>query len=131
MSMHDPISDFLTRIRNASTARKQRVAMPSSKAKAAIAAVLRDEGYIKDYWVEGDTAKPTLVIELKYFQNRPVIEQLQRVSRPGLRIYRGVGELPKVWGGLGVSIISTSRGVMSDVQARAAGHGGEVPCTVA
>lgn len=131
MSMHDPISDFLTRIRNASTARKQRVAMPSSKAKAAIAAVLRDEGYIKDYWVEGDTAKPTLVIELKYFQNRPVIEQLQRVSRPGLRIYRGVGELPKVWGGLGVSIISTSRGVMSDVQARAAGHGGEVLCTVA
>jgi len=129
--MHDPISDFLTRIRNASTARKQRVAMPSSKAKAAIAAVLRDEGYIKDYWVEGDTAKPTLVIELKYFQNHPVIEKLQRVSRPGLRIYRGVGELPKVWGGLGVSIISTSRGVMSDVQARAAGHGGEVLCTVA
>ncbi len=130
MSMSDPIADMLTRIRNAQRAEKASVSMPASKMKQAIAAVLKDEGYILDYRVEDVDGKPSLVIELKYFQGRPVIEHLQRVSRPGLRIYRGKDELPDVNGGLGVAIVSTSRGVMSDRKAREVGEGGEIICTV-
>ena len=131
MSMTDPIADMLTRIRNAHAANKVRVSMPSSKLKAAVAEVLKDEGYIKDYRVGGDERKPELSVELKYFEGRPVIEHLQRVSTPGRRIYRGHGSLPKVLGGLGVSIVSTSRGVMSDRAAREQGIGGEIICEVA
>lgn len=131
MSMTDPIADMLTRIRNAHAASKSRVQMPSSKVKVAIAEVLKNEGYITGFGVEGDDAKPTLSVELKYFDGRPVIEHLQRVSTPGRRIYRGHGELPKVLGGLGVSIVSTSRGVMSDRSARELGIGGEIICEVA
>ncbi|HHH47248.1 MAG TPA: 30S ribosomal protein S8 [Thiotrichales bacterium] len=130
MSMSDPIADMLTRIRNAQRAEKASVGMPASKMKQAIAAVLKDEGYILDYRVEDVDGKPSLVIDLKYFQGRPVIEHLQRVSRPGLRIYRGKDELPDVNGGLGVAIVSTSRGVMSDRKAREVGEGGEIICTV-
>ncbi len=130
MSMSDPIADMLTRIRNAQRAEKASVSMPASKMKQAIAAVLKDEGYILDYCVEDVDGKPSLVIDLKYFQGRPVIEHLQRVSRPGLRIYRGKDELPDVNGGLGVAIVSTSRGVMSDRKAREVGEGGEIICTV-
>lgn len=130
MSMSDPIADFLTRIRNGQRAGKTQVCVPSSKLKLAIAGVLKTEGYIEDFSVEGEQSKPTLRIALKYYQGKPVIERLQRVSKPGLRIFRGKDELPKVRGGLGVAIISTSKGVMSDREARAAGHGGEVLCIV-
>lgn len=131
MSMTDPIADMLTRIRNGQSAEKERVEMPSSKLKAAIAEVLKQEGYITDYRVSDSDGKPRLTVDLKYFQGRPVIEQLERVSKPGLRIYRGKDDLPTVFGGLGVAIVSTSHGVMTDSAARAAGHGGEVLCTVA
>jgi small subunit ribosomal protein S8 len=131
MSMTDPISDLLTRIRNGQTARKESVSMPSSKQKVAIAKVLEAEGYIAGFDVdESEKGKPTLTIRLKYYQDRPVIERIERVSRPGLRIYKKTAELPKVQGGLGVAIVSTSRGVMTDRQARAEGHGGEVLCIV-
>lgn len=130
MSMQDPIADMLTRIRNGQAAAKKSVNMPASKLKASIAQVLTDEGFINGYSVS-DEVKATMTVELKYYQGRPVIDELKRVSRPGLRIYKKVDELPKVIGGLGVSIISTSKGVMSDRAARKAGHGGEVICTVA
>ena len=130
MTMTDPISDMLTRIRNGQKARKLSVAMPASKAKEAIARVLKDEGYITDYATEGEGAEKALSVELKYFEGVPVIESIQRASRPGLRIYRGKEDLPKVLGGLGVAIVSTSKGVMSDRQAREAGVGGEVLCIV-
>jgi small subunit ribosomal protein S8 len=130
MSMSDPIADMLTRIRNAQTARKAQVSMPSSKLKAAIARVLKEEGYIADYVVEGEAAKPVLTITLKYYAGAPVIEMIERVSKPGLRIFRGKDELPKVQGGLGIAIVSTSKGVMTDRAARAAGEGGEVLCVV-
>ncbi len=130
MSNTDPIADMLTRIRNGQKARKVSVAMPSSSAKVAVARVLKDEGYIADFAAEEDGAKTTLTVELKYFEGRPVIEHIARVSKPGLRIYRGRQELPKVQGGLGVAIVSTSAGVMSDRQAREQGIGGEVICVV-
>jgi len=131
MSMSDPIADMLTRIRNAQSAEKKEVVMPASKMKALIAEVLKDEGFILDYQVSEAEGKPVMNVALKYFDNKPVIEKIERVSRPGLRIYRSKDELPKVLGGLGVAIISTSKGVMSDRAARAAGIGGEVICTVA
>ncbi|WP_297528527.1 30S ribosomal protein S8 [Thiohalobacter sp.] len=130
MSMSDPIADMLTRIRNGQHAEKAQVSMPASKQKAAIAKVLKDEGYILDYSVSDEDGKPTLTITLKYFEGRPVIEKVRRVSRPGLRIYKNKHELPKVDGGLGIAIVSTSKGVMTDRQARAVGEGGEVLCTV-
>ncbi len=129
MSMSDPVADMLTRIRNGQHANKMAVTMPSSKQKVAIAKVLESEGYIAGYSVSDDS-KPQLTIELKYFEGRPVIAKIQRVSRPGLRIFKNKSELPSVDGGLGVAIISTSKGVMSDRAARAAGEGGEVICTV-
>jgi small subunit ribosomal protein S8 len=129
--MHDPISDMLTRIRNAQRAAKVSVAMPSSKLKLAIAQVLKDEGYIEDFAVAGEEKKPVLDIQLKYYAGRPVIERIERVSRPGLRVYKGTGEIPKVMNGLGVTIVSTSKGVMTDRKARAAGIGGELLCIVA
>ncbi|SFF60120.1 SSU ribosomal protein S8P [Fontimonas thermophila] len=131
MSMTDPIADFLTRIRNGQQARKKQVVCPSSKIKEAIAAVLKDEGYIADYSVTADGPKKTITVTLKYFQGKPVIERLERVSRPALRVYKGKDELPKVLGGLGVAIVSTPSGVVSDRKARAAGQGGEVLCIVA
>ena len=131
MSMQDPISDMLTRIRNAQRADKVSVSMPSSKLKTAIANVLKDEGYIEDFKVEANDGKPTLEIQLKYYAGRPVIERLDRVSRPGLRIYKGSNDIPKVMNGLGVAIVATSKGVMTDRKARAAGIGGEVLCIVA
>ena len=130
MSMTDPIADMLTRVRNGQKARKVSVAMPSSSTKIAVAKVLKDEGYIVDYAAEGEGVNATLTIELKYFEGVPVIERVQRVSKPGLRIYRGKEDLPKVLGGLGVAIVSTSAGVMSDRQAREQGIGGEVLCIV-
>lgn len=129
MSMQDTLADMLTRIRNGHMAEKTAVAMPASKMKASVAAVLKEEGYIADFAVEGE-AKPVLTVELKYFEGKPVIESIQRVSRPSVRVYRGSNDLPKVSGGLGVAIISTSKGVMTDRAARAAGIGGEVICTV-
>lgn len=129
MSMQDTLADMFTRIRNGHMAEKSAVAMPSSKQKVAIAKLLKDEGYIADYSVE-EGAKPVLSIELKYFEGKPVIEQIKRVSRPGLRIYRHVSKLPKVSDGLGIAIISTSKGLMTDRAAREAGIGGEVICTV-
>ncbi len=131
MSMTDPIADFLTRIRNGQQARKKQVVSPSSKVKEAIASVLKDEGYIADYSVIADGAKKTLTLTLKYFEGKPVIERIERVSRPALRVYKGKDELPKVLGGLGVAIVSTPTGVVSDRKARAAGQGGEVLCIVA
>lgn len=132
MSMTDPIADMLTRIRNAQAAAKTQVSMPSSKVKTAIAQVLRDEGYITDFAVaQTAPGKAELTIALKYFEGQPVIERIERVSRPGRRVFRGKDELPKVMGGLGVAIVSTPRGLMSDRTARAAGHGGEVLCIVA
>jgi len=132
MSMTDPIADMLTRIRNGQKVLLQSVSMPSSKLKEAIAAVLKDEGYIAGYTVEqGENNKAELKIELKYFEGRPVIEKIQKISKPGLRIYKGKNELPKVMGGLGVAIVSTSNGVMTDRDARAKGFGGEVLCVVA
>ena len=131
MSMTDPIADMLTRIRNAQLIRKTAVYMPSSKIKTAIAQVLKDEGYIDGFAVRDKSGKPELEISLKYYAGQPVIEKIERVSRPGLRIYRGRDELPKVMNGLGVAIMSTSRGVMTDRKARATGVGGEVLCIVA
>ncbi len=130
MSMTDPIADMLTRIRNGQKARMVSVSMPASKAKEAVAKVLQDEGYIMGYSTAGEGAAGTLSVELKYFDGVPVIERIQRASRPGLRIYRGKEDLPKVLGGLGVAIVSTSAGVMSDRQAREKGIGGEVLCIV-
>jgi small subunit ribosomal protein S8 len=131
MSMTDPIADMLVRIKNAAAVGKPTVRMPSSKTKVAIANVLKDEGYIADARVTPAGAKAELEIVLKYFEGRPVIEQLQRASRPGLRKYRGKDEMPKVLGGLGIAIISTSKGIMTDSRARAEGVGGEVICLVA
>lgn len=131
MSMQDPIADMLTRIRNAQQAGKKTVSMPGSKVKTSIANVLMDEGYIAsvdEVTVEG---KRTLTLGLKYFEGKPVIARLDRVSRPGLRVYKSLSDLPKILGGLGVAVVSTSKGVMSDRAARAAGHGGEVICYVA
>lgn len=129
MSMQDTLADMFTRIRNAQMAEKASVAMPSSKMKLSVAEVLKQEGYITDFSVSGD-AKPQLAIELKYFEGKPVIEEIKRVSRPGLRQYKATGELPSVAGGLGIAIVSTSKGVMTDRAARQAGVGGEVICTV-
>ncbi len=127
--MTDPIADMLTRVRNAQAASKTDVTMPSSKLKNAIAKVLQDEGFIAGFSSDG-AAKPTLTITLKYHDGRPVIDEIKRVSRPGLRIYKSKNELPKILNGLGVAIVSTSAGVMSDREARASGRGGEILCTV-
>jgi small subunit ribosomal protein S8 len=131
MSMSDPIADMLTRIRNAQTSEKPSVSMPASKLKASIAKVLKDEGYIDDFAVRPNEGKPTLEIGLKYYAGRPVIERIERVSRPGLRIYKPAREIPNVMNGLGIAIVSTSQGVMTDRRARAQGVGGEVLCIVA
>lgn len=131
MSMSDPIADMLTRIRNGQQVSKVAVSMPSSKKKVAVAQLLLDEGYIAGFNVEAQDNKSTLQIDLKYFQGKPVIEMIQRVSRPGLRIYKGSKDLPKVRGGLGVAIISTSQGLMTDRAARSSGQGGEVVAYVA
>ena len=131
MSMNDPIADMLTRVRNALSAEKVTVDMPSSKQKIAIAELLQAEGFITGYTVNESDGKPTLTIDLKYYAGKPVIEMLKRVSRPGLRVYKGKDELPQVMGGLGVAIVSTSTGLMTDKDARKAGHGGEVICYVA
>jgi small subunit ribosomal protein S8 len=132
MSMTDPIADLLTRIRNAQQARKTEVSMAASKVKMAIVSVLKDEGYVADFRIGNDGGgKSTLTVGLKYFEGKPVIDRLERVSRPGLRIYRGKDELPKVLGGMGTVIVSTPKGVMTDKQARASGQGGEVLCIVA
>ena len=131
MSMQDPISDMLTRIRNGQSAGKVRVMMPMSKQKLAIAEVLKQQGYIRDFAVEEIEGKSQLGILLRYFEGRPVIEMLKRVSRPGLRIYKRKDDIPKVMDGLGVAIVSTSKGLMTDRQAREAGHGGEIVCVVA
>ena len=130
MSMQDPIADMLTRIRNGQMVEKKQVTLPASKVKVAIAKILKDEGYVTDYVTETVDGKLALTIVLKYFEGKPVIESLQRVSRPGLRMYRSKGDLPAVVGGLGVAIISTSHGVMTDRAARAQGFGGEVLCFV-
>jgi small subunit ribosomal protein S8 len=130
MSMTDPIADFLTRIRNGQRSGKPEVAMPASRMKLALARVLKEEGYLDDFAVAEDGGKSTLTVRLKYFQGRPVIDRLERVSRPGLRVYKGKDDLPRILGGMGVAIISTSRGLMTDREARAAGHGGEVLCIV-
>ena len=130
MSMTDPIADMLTRIRNAQVARKPSVTLPASKQKLAIAKVLEREGYIASVNSEQVDGKGVLTLELKYYQDRPVIERLERVSRPGLRIFRRADQLPVVQGGLGVAIVSTSQGVMTNRQAKAEGHGGEVLCIV-
>lgn len=131
MSMTDPIADMLTRIRNGQIRGKITITMPLSKLKLAIARLLLEEGYIADVAVDGEGVQAVLVLKLKYFRGKPVIEYIQRVSRPGLRIYRGKGELPKVWNGLGVAIVSTSQGLMTDRAARKAGHGGEILAFVA
>jgi len=130
MSMSDPIADMLTRIRNGQSAGKKSVKLPSSKLKVAIAKVLKDEGYVTDFKTETTGSHTEMTIELKYFKGVPVIEKVKRVSRPGLRIYKSKDELPKVLAGLGIAIVSTSNGVMTDRAARAIGHGGEVICTV-
>ena len=130
MSMTDPIADLLTRIRNGQAASKAQVSMPASKAKKALANVLKSEGYVGDVVEQDVDGKPQLTITLKYYDGKPVIDTLKRVSRPGLRIYKAKDEIPKVLGGLGVAIVSTSKGVMSDREARALGEGGEVLCTV-
>jgi small subunit ribosomal protein S8 len=131
MSMTDPIADMLTLVLNAQTARKATVSLPASKAKLAIAEVLQSEGYIDGVTVEESDGKRTMTMQLKYFESRPVIERIERVSRPGLRIYASADKLPKVQGGLGIAIISTSKGVLSDRQARTENQGGEVLCIVA
>ena len=131
MSMSDPIADMLTRIRNAQATNKVVVSMPNSKVKVGIAGVLKDEGYITDFRVDENNGKPNLEVTLKYYEGRGVIDSLKRASRPGLRIYRGKDDLPRVLDGLGIVIVSTSRGFMTDVAARAAGHGGELICYVA
>lgn len=129
MSLQDPISDMLTRVRNAQKASKVKVVMPSSRQKVDIAILLKNEGYITDFNVS-EGVKKELTIELKYYQGEPVIESIKRISRPGLRIFKSKDELPSINGGLGIAIISTSGGLMTEKQARAAGHGGEVLCTV-
>jgi small subunit ribosomal protein S8 len=131
MSMTDPIADMLTRIRNAQMTERATVTMPSSKVKVAIAKVLKDEGYIDGFKVGGDAVKPELEIALRYYAGKPVIEKIERVSRPGLRIYKSKDDIPRVLNGLGIAIVSTSRGVMPDRAARASGVGGEVLCIVA
>ena len=131
MSMSDPIADLLTRIRNAQMVSKESVSAPSSKVKVAIAKVLKEEGYIENYEVRDNAGKPELHIALKYYAGRPVIDHLERVSRPGLRVYRGSQAIPQVMNGLGVAIVTTPKGVMTDRKARAAGVGGEVLCFVA
>ena len=131
MSMTDPIADLLTRIRNGQIAGKSEVQLASSRLKTAIVKVLKEEGYISDFRLDADGGKPRLTVGLKYFEGRPVIDRLERISRPGLRIYRGKDELPKILGGMGTVIVSTPKGVMTDRQARAAGQGGEVLCIVA
>lgn len=131
MSMTDPVADMLTRIRNAQMAQKNSVAMPSSKLKVAIAAVLKDEGYIDDFAVRDAEGKSQLDIALKYYAGRPVIERIERISRPGLRVYKGSDDLPRVMNGLGIAIVSTPKGVMTDRRARATNVGGEVLCIVA
>jgi small subunit ribosomal protein S8 len=131
MPMTDPIADMLTRIRNAQRSEKQTALIPASKLKSAIAQVLKDEGYIEGFALRENEGKPQLEISLKYYAGKPVIEKIERVSRPGLRIYRQKDELPKVMNGLGVAIVSTSRGVMTDRKARGLGVGGEVLCIVA
>ncbi|MCB1894485.1 MAG: 30S ribosomal protein S8 [Zoogloeaceae bacterium] len=131
MSMSDPIADMLTRIRNGQQAQKASVSMPASKLKAAIAKVLKDEGYIDDFAVRAEGAKASLDVALKYYAGAPVIERIERVSRPGLRVYKGSDDLPRVMNGLGVAIVSTPKGVMTDRAARASRVGGEVICIVA
>ena len=131
MSMSDPIADMLSRIHNAQATSKKTVSMPTSKIKVGIAGVLRDEGYVLDYSVQDNDGKPQLEIVLKYHQGRPVIDRLKRVSRPGLRCYRGKNDMPRVMGGFGIAIVSTSSGIMTDKRARAEGFGGEVLCVVA
>ncbi|HEB93710.1 MAG TPA: 30S ribosomal protein S8 [Gammaproteobacteria bacterium] len=131
MSMTDPIADMLTRVRNALSAGKLSVTMPSSKQKVAIAKLLKDEGYINNVSVKDIDGKPVMDVSLKYYEGRPVIDLIKRVSRPGLRVYKGKDELPSVMGGLGVAVISTSKGLMTDRAARKAGHGGEILCFVA
>ncbi len=131
MSMTDPIADMLTRVRNALSAGKLSVTMPSSKQKVAIANLLKDEGYINTVSVKDIDGKPVMEISLKYYEGRPVIDLIKRVSRPGLRVYKGKDELPTVMGGLGVAVVSTSKGLMTDRAARKAGHGGEILCFVA
>ncbi|KJS77306.1 MAG: 30S ribosomal protein S8 [Serpentinimonas sp.] len=131
MSMSDPIADMLTRIRNAQMVEKPTVAMPASKVKAAIAQVLKDEGYIDGFQIKSTDGKNELVIGLKYYAGRPVIERIERVSRPGLRVYKGSKAIPQVMNGLGVAIVTTPQGVMTDRKARAVGVGGEVLCYVA
>jgi small subunit ribosomal protein S8 len=131
MSMTDPIADMLTRIRNAQMAEKATVQMPASKVKVAIAKVLKDEGYIEGFAMVGEETRRQLEIALKYYAGRPVIEKIERVSKPGLRIYKGKDDIPRVMNGLGIAIVSTSRGVMTDRKARATGVGGEVLCIVA
>jgi small subunit ribosomal protein S8 len=128
--MTDPIADLLTRIRNAHHAEKISLTMPGSKIKTAIAQVLQDEGYISGFKASEEDGKPSLTIDLKYYEGEPVIEQLQRVSKPGLRVYKSAEELPKVNGGLGIAIVSTSKGIMTDRAARSAGVGGEVLCSI-
>ncbi len=130
MSMTDPIADMLTRIRNAQSVGKTNVSMPSSKIKMAIAKVLQDEGYIDGFAVRSETGKREMDIGLRYYAGRPVIEKIERISRPGLRVYKGAHDIPKVLNGLGVAIVSTSQGVMTDRKARATGVGGEVICIV-
>lgn len=131
MSMTDPIADMLTRIRNGQSATKVEVSMPLSKLKKSLAVVLKDEGYISDFSEQDIDGKPTLNVTLKYFQGKPVIEMIKRISRPGCRVYKASNDLPKVQSGLGVAIISTSAGLMTDRAARKAGHGGEVICSLA
>ena len=131
MSMSDPIADMLTRIRNAQMVGHREVAMPASKLKSSIAAVLKDEGYIEDFGQRDKDGKSELVVSLKYYADRPVIEKIERISKPGLRVYKGRDNLPKVMNGLGIAILSTSHGVMTDTKARATGVGGEILCIVA
>ena len=131
MSMTDPIADMLTRIRNAQAVGKTNVAMPASKLKSAIAAVLKDEGYVEDFAISSADGKSQITIDLKYYAGHPVIERIERISTPGLRVYKGVTDIPKVMNGLGIAIVSTSKGVMTDRRARASGIGGEVLCIVA
>jgi small subunit ribosomal protein S8 len=131
MSMTDPIADMLTRIRNAQNAEKTSVAMPSSRLKVAIATVLKEEGYVDDFAVRENEGKPVLDISLKYYAGEPVIEKIERISRPGLRVYKGCSDIPRVMNGLGIAIVSTPKGVMTDRKARATGVGGEVLCIVA
>jgi small subunit ribosomal protein S8 len=128
--MTDPIADMLTRIRNGQIANKVEVSMPASKLKSEIARVMKEEGYVEDFHVSTVEGKSVLTVQLRYYQGKPVIEQVKRVSRPGLRIFKGQGDLPKVNNGLGIAIVSTSKGVMTDRAARAAGEGGEVICTI-